>query len=101
MVPEVVHPVQVGAILRQYRVRERMSQETLAILTGLDRSFIGLVERGKRRPTLHTVSLILAVLEISWTEMGAALDQAGQEVPQSANEAAPSPLVRKKVSRSS
>ncbi|MGY4688659.1 helix-turn-helix domain-containing protein [Salibacterium sp. K-3] len=44
-----------GMILREYRNRSGYSQEQLALLCGLDRTYIGLLERGKRKPTITTI----------------------------------------------
>jgi transcriptional regulator with XRE-family HTH domain len=41
-----------GEILREYRTRADLSQEKLALESGLDRTFISLLERGLRQPTL-------------------------------------------------
>jgi transcriptional regulator with XRE-family HTH domain len=56
-----------------------MTQEAVAAATGLDRTYIGMVERGERKPTVHAVTLILDVLNVTWTKMGAALDDARRE----------------------
>jgi transcriptional regulator with XRE-family HTH domain len=74
MRPSSPDPVEVGAILKAYRRRQNLSQEHLASRAGLDRTYIGLVERGKRRPTVDAVSRMLTVLGIPWAEFGAALD---------------------------
>ena len=44
-----------GLIVRDLRNKKNMSQETLALEGELDRTFISLLERGKRRPTLTTI----------------------------------------------
>lgn len=74
MRPSSPDPVEVGAILKAYRQRQNLSQEFLASRAGLDRTYIGLVERGKRKPTIDATSRMLSVLGVSWTEFGAALD---------------------------
>lgn len=48
-----------GEVLRKHRKALKLTQEVLAIETGLDRTFISLMERGMRRPLL-TISFILA-----------------------------------------
>ncbi|UYY98640.1 helix-turn-helix domain-containing protein [Peribacillus frigoritolerans] len=53
-----------GIIIRKYRLERSMSQEKLALESGLDRSFISLLERGKRKPTINTLFAISDVLQI-------------------------------------
>ena len=54
-----------GRVLREYRVRAALSQEALALEAGIDRTFVSLLERGKRQPTLGTVFQLAAVLGVS------------------------------------
>jgi transcriptional regulator with XRE-family HTH domain len=72
----VSEPPEVGPILRRYRVERGLTQEAVAAATGLDRTYIGMVERNERKPTVHAVTLILDALGVTWTRMGAALDEA-------------------------
>jgi transcriptional regulator with XRE-family HTH domain len=44
-----------GDVLRQRRVKAGYSQEQLALDCGLDCTFISLLERGLRQPTLATL----------------------------------------------
>lgn len=44
-----------GNILRKYRQDAGLSQEKLALECGLDRTFISLLERGKRQPSIITL----------------------------------------------
>ena len=54
-----------GKVLRQKRKDAKLSQEKLANLCNLDRTYISLMERGLRQPTLHTIYAISTVLKIS------------------------------------
>jgi transcriptional regulator with XRE-family HTH domain len=54
-----------GKILQEERKAKKISQEKLAKLTGLDRTFISLIENGKRSPTFSTILKICSALEIS------------------------------------
>ena len=73
-------PDPVGTILRTYRLERGLTQEAVAARAGLDRNYVGMIERGERRPTVHTVTNILRVLKISWRRMGDALAEAlGEE----------------------
>jgi Helix-turn-helix. len=53
-----------GESLRNLRIKKGMSQEKLAGECGLDRTFISLLERGLRQPTISTLFKISEVLEI-------------------------------------
>jgi len=56
-------------VLKKYRKAASYSQEKLAHLCGLDRTFISLLERGQRRPTLHTIFIISKNLGIKPSEL--------------------------------
>lgn len=53
-----------GEILRKKRNEAGYSQEKLALDCGLDRTYISLLERGLRQPTLTTIFKICQNLEI-------------------------------------
>jgi transcriptional regulator with XRE-family HTH domain len=53
-----------GKILQEERKAKKISQEKLAKLTGLDRTFISLIENGKRSPSFTTILKICLALEI-------------------------------------
>jgi len=59
---------EVGNRVRQYRKRKGLSQETLALNAGLTVSFIGDIERGKKKPTVESLEKLLVALNISFTE---------------------------------
>ena len=58
-----------GKILQEERKAKKISQEKLAKLTGLDRTFISLIENGKRSPTFSTILKICSALEIDPSEL--------------------------------
>ncbi|MFA6333750.1 MAG: helix-turn-helix transcriptional regulator [Methanoregula sp.] len=58
-----------GRILQEERKAKKISQEKLAKLAGLDRTFISLIENGKRSPTFSTILKICSVLEIEPSEL--------------------------------
>lgn len=58
-----------GKILQEERKTKKISQEKLAKLTGLDRTFISLIENGKRSPTFTTILKICSALEIEPSEL--------------------------------
>ena len=58
-----------GETLRTYRVKADMSQEELAHISELDRTFISLLERGLRQPSLSTIIQLAAALGIAATSL--------------------------------
>lgn len=55
--------------IRAYRKANRLSQEELAILCGLHRTYVGSVERGERNVTLSTLEVFSAALGVSVSEL--------------------------------
>ena len=62
-----------GATLRQFRLRAGYSQEGLADAAGLDRTYIGSVERGERNLSLVNIVRIARTLQIPPTDLLAKL----------------------------
>lgn len=58
-----------GSAVRRERMRRGLSQEQLAGICGLDRSYIGGVERGERNPSLMIVERIALGLGMSLAEL--------------------------------
>jgi len=54
-----------GIVLRDLRQVRSMSQETLALESNLDRTFISLLERGLRQPSLTTILQLAGPLGVS------------------------------------
>ena len=50
--------------MRRARIAANLTQESLADNSGLDRSYIGGVERGERNPTLSVIEKIAAGLGV-------------------------------------
>lgn len=53
-----------GQVLRELRMAKGLSQEQLALNCDLDRTFISMLERGRRQPSLASIITIAARLEI-------------------------------------
>ncbi len=53
-----------GDVLRELRKKCKISQEKLAQECDLDRTFISLLERGKRQPSLTTIFKLSSVLGV-------------------------------------
>jgi transcriptional regulator with XRE-family HTH domain len=63
-----------AAVLRRCRERAGISQERLAEQARMTRTYVGRVERRVLNPTLASTHRLLTVLNVSWTEFGAAVD---------------------------
>lgn len=64
-----------GVALREYRTKKGLSQDELAHITGLDRTFISLLERGLRQPSLTTLVQLGAGLGMSASELVAHVER--------------------------
>ena len=65
---------QFGSVVRQYREQRRWSQEVLADAAGLNRSYLGEIERGIAVPSLATIAKLAGALELSLSELMARID---------------------------
>ncbi|PGR66386.1 helix-turn-helix domain-containing protein [Bacillus cereus] len=54
-----------------------MSQEKLSFNSGLDRTYISLLERGKRKPTINTVFALANALNIKPSQL---IEELGNQV---------------------
>lgn len=64
-----------GEVLRSARTRRGLSQERLAELADLDRTFVSMIERGRRRPTLDSAKRLAQALGIPLTKMIASAER--------------------------
>ena len=58
-----------GFVTRSLRKRVSISQEKLADLCNLDRTYISLIERGLRQPSLSTIFIIAESLSTTPSEL--------------------------------
>lgn len=58
-----------GQILRELRGKNGLTQEKLALEANLDRTFISLLERGLRQPSLTTIFDIASTLKIPTSDL--------------------------------
>lgn len=58
-----------GRVIRQERERRRLSQEALSELAGMNRSFVGEIERGEAMPTIVTLQKLADALGIKLSEL--------------------------------
>lgn len=55
---------EIGKRIRTARKNLNMTQEKLAVASGIDRSHMGFIEQGRRRPTLSTLIKITEALKM-------------------------------------
>lgn len=55
--------------VKAFRKRKKLSQEGLAELCGLHRTYIGSIERQERNVTLSTLEVLSETLEVSVSEL--------------------------------
>lgn len=58
-----------GRVLADLRKKKSLSQEALGFATGYHRTFIGMLERGERSPTLRTIFNLSATLAVRPSEL--------------------------------
>ena len=63
-----------GAAVRAARTTRGIAQETLALLSKIERSHVGKIERGEHMPTLAAVLKIARALGMSGAELMAAAE---------------------------
>ena len=75
-----MHPLakQFGVVVRRLRVASGVSQEALAATAGLHRTYISMLERGVRMPSILVAR---QVAEALGTTMGALLSEVDEEPP--------------------
>lgn len=56
-------------VVRRRRVAAKLSMEALAAKAGLHQTYVGLIERGMRNPSLDTTQAIALALETSVSAM--------------------------------
>jgi transcriptional regulator with XRE-family HTH domain len=61
--------VSFGQRVRELRTAKGLSQEALALVCGLDRTYIGGIERGERNVSLVNIEKIAAALDLPIREL--------------------------------
>ncbi|MDA5637887.1 MULTISPECIES: helix-turn-helix domain-containing protein [Agrobacterium] len=64
----------IGWNLRRLRVDKGLSQERLALEAGIDRSYVGRVERGMENVTVSTLEAISLTLDVHVSELFVVVD---------------------------
>lgn len=72
-----------GQAVRRRRLRLKLSQEQLAALAGLHRTYVGGVERGERNVSLVNIHALAHALRVSPAELLREADQHHQKVDRS------------------
>ena len=62
---EAAYLLKIGNQIRDFRLRKDLSQEKLALIAELDRSYVGRVERGDNNAALLTLVRLASALDIS------------------------------------
>ena len=58
-----------GKRVAELRGKQKLTQEQLADLVDLHRTYIGFIEQGKRNPSISNVKKIAKVLKVSLSEL--------------------------------
>ena len=58
-----------GQVLQEIRRRRKLSQEQLGFESGYHRTYISLLERGRKSPSLNTIFQLALALRISPSEL--------------------------------
>lgn len=58
-----------GNRLKELRDKNKLTQEELAEKVGVDRSYMGFLERGEKNPTLEKLTLIAKAFNISLSKL--------------------------------
>jgi len=61
--------IQFGKNLQRIRSEKNISQEKMTLEIGFDRTYISLLERGKRNPSLITICRLVAYLKVDINQL--------------------------------
>jgi len=70
-----------GQVLLQFRRERGLSQEDLAFESGYHRTYVSLLERGKKSPSLKTIFQLAKALNIEPSEIIGRIQKMGPNVP--------------------
>ena len=59
----------IGQRIREYRLKEGLSQEELAHRAGMNAAHLGRIERGEKNPTFESIEKIVDALGITFEEL--------------------------------
>lgn len=58
-----------GLRIKALRIEKNLTQEQFALVCGLHKNYIGMVERGERNPSLINIEIIAKGLELSISDL--------------------------------
>jgi len=58
-----------GRVVKELRLRKGLSQQSLSFESDMDRTYVSLLERGMRRPTLNTILNLAKALDTTGPEL--------------------------------
>ncbi|KQG00573.1 XRE family transcriptional regulator [Acinetobacter pittii] len=61
--------MEIGQLIRKKRIEKKITQEALALQCGIDRSYIGRIERGEVNLTVEKLYEIATALEVDMKEL--------------------------------
>ena len=61
--------IKFGAMVREERLKRKLSQEALAEKADLHRTYIGMIERGEKNITLGNIIKIATALDVSVSDL--------------------------------
>ncbi|ENU93545.1 hypothetical protein F971_00803 [Acinetobacter vivianii] len=61
--------IAIGQLIRNRRTKRNITQEALALQCGIDRSYMGRIERGEVNLTVEKIYEIASVLEVDAKEL--------------------------------
>ena len=61
--------------VRRLRIARGISQDDLALIAGVERAYVGYLERGKRNPTVDTLEKLSEALVCQMAELFSAIDE--------------------------
>lgn len=64
-----------GRAVRAFRIERGISQEELGFRSGMDRTFVGGIERGERNPTYETLVKLSGGLDVAPQEIVARAEE--------------------------
>ena len=64
-----------GRVLKDLRVKAKLTQEQLGFEAGLERVYVSLLERGQRSPSLVIILDLAKALDITGTELVSMVEQ--------------------------
>lgn len=77
MIRESGIQIRFGSYLRKLRKEKGLSQEAFSALCGLDRNYIGSIERGERNVALRNIEVIAKGLDLTLSELMQGVESEG------------------------